>query len=89
MNKYDLIVKDTKGFMSAASQSLDEKLNEIKLSEGKIEEITTNQTKRIIRDKVLGLFKVGELISSFINWNEGIDNEIREAKKGGTSPRIF
>lgn len=89
MSKYNLIIKDTKEFMRGASQSLDEKLNEIKLSEGKIEEITTNQTKRIIRDKVLGLFKVGELISTLINWNEGIDNEIREAKKEGLLLEYF
>jgi hypothetical protein len=35
----------------------------------------------IVRDKALGLFKVGAIISEFLNLNENVDKEIKEAKK--------
>lgn len=80
MNKLNL-VKETDVFSDEASQSLNNELNKIKLPEGKIEEITATRTKKVIRDKILGIFKVGELISALINWNDDINDDIREAKK--------
>ena len=89
MNKYELVIRNTNVFMSEKSQSLDDELNKIQLQEGKIEEIVTGRTKKVVRDKLLGIFKIGELVSTLINWNEDINNEIREAKKEGLLLEYF
>lgn len=89
MDKFELIINNTDSFMDNASQSLDSELRKINLPEGKIEEIVTSRTRRVVCDKILGIFKVGELISTFINWNDDIDNEIREAKKEGLLLEYF
>lgn len=53
----------------------------VEISEDKEQSIVAEKTVKTIRDKALGLFKIGEVISTVLNWNEEIDEEINEAKK--------
>jgi hypothetical protein len=68
-------------YFGAQSKSLDARIAEVNLSEEAVSEISSDHTKKFIRDKVLGLFKVGEIISEIINWNESVDEDLKEAKK--------
>lgn len=68
-------------YLAAQAKTLDERLAEVALPEGTEEIIAAGVTKKLIRDNVLGLFKVGQVVSAVLGWNENIDKEIREAKR--------
>jgi hypothetical protein len=75
------IIRSPEHYFSSQSQSLEQRIDSVKLSEAEEVSIATKQTKKVIRDKALGLFKIGEIINVLLNWNNAIDKEIREAKK--------
>jgi len=68
-------------YFALQNKTLDEKLNNIVLSKEEEEKIVKKHSKNVIRDKMLGLFKIGEFVNTIINWNENIDKDIKEAKK--------
>lgn len=68
-------------YFNLKSRSLDSRINEVHISQEEINEISSTHTKKFIRDKALGLFKIGEIVSEIINWNESIDEDLKEAKK--------
>lgn len=75
------LIQSPDQYLANQVKTLDERLASVKLPEGTEEVVAAGATKRLIRDKVLGLFKVGDLISTFLTWNESIDRDIREAKQ--------
>ncbi|EKT3957115.1 hypothetical protein NTJ28_001088 [Flavobacterium psychrophilum] len=68
-------------YFAAQKKTLEHRVSEIKLTNEEEEEIIAKKTTKTIRDKALGLFKVGEIINTVLNWNEEIDNDLKEAKK--------
>jgi len=68
-------------YFNAQSKTLEARIEEVKLSDEAEKQITADHTKKFIRDKALGLFKVGEIVSEIINWNESVDEDLKEAKK--------
>ncbi|TKF21351.1 hypothetical protein FCV43_11035 [Vibrio genomosp. F6] len=68
-------------YLALKEKTFDERLEDIKLSQEEKDLITVSHTKKIVLDKCLGMFKVGELASTLLNWNESIDREFKEAKK--------
>lgn len=85
MSRKDLveieIIKSPEHYFNAQSKSLESRLDEVKISKEEENEISKSNLKKFIRDKTLGIFKVGEIISEIINWNEKVDEDIKEAKK--------
>ncbi|MDV6343149.1 hypothetical protein [Nitrosomonas sp. Is37] len=85
MSKGELIKKEIIGYpdyyFGAQSKSLEDRLENVKLSVEEEREIQSQHAKKFIRDKVLGLFKLGEIVSEIINWNESVDEDLKEAKK--------
>ncbi len=85
MSKGELIKKEIinypEHYFNAQSKTLDARISEVKLSDTEEKEITKQHTKKFVRDKVLGMFKVGEVVSEIINWNESVDGDLKEAKK--------
>ncbi|WP_217557806.1 hypothetical protein [Vibrio metschnikovii] len=85
MSKGELIKKEIishpEHYFGAQSKSLDARISEVKLSEEQENEVAKEHTKKFLRDKALGLFKIGEVVSEIINWNESVDEDIKEAKK--------
>lgn len=75
------IINHPEHYFNAQSKSLDARISSVELSEEEKKEITGSHTKKFIRDKLLGLFPVGEVVSELINWNESIDDDLKEAKK--------
>jgi hypothetical protein len=75
------IISYPKHYFGAQSKTLDARISEINLSEEEVNEISSDHTKKFIRDKALGLFKIGEIVSEIINWNESVDEDLKEAKK--------
>lgn len=76
-------------YLARQGQSLDERIEGVRLQPGAAEAIGKQAIRRIIRDRVLGLFKVGEIIKEFLDWNEKVDDEIREAKKNALLAEYF
>jgi len=75
------IISYPEHYFGAQSKTLDARISEVNLSEEEVNEISSDHTKKFIRDKALGLFKIGEIVSEIINWNESVDEDLKEAKK--------
>lgn len=74
-------VQSPEKYYESKEFSLDERLSKISLSNDENDKINTEHSKKFVRDKVLGFFKVGEIISEIINWNEAVDEDVKKAKK--------
>lgn len=85
MTKGQLIKKEIinypEHYFNAQAKTLDARIENVKLSKEQTDEISSTHVKKFIRDKVLGIFKVGEIVSEVINWNESVDEDLKEAKK--------
>lgn len=85
MTKGQLIKKEIisypEHYFGAQSKTLDARIAEVNLSKEEVSEISSDHTKKFIRDKALGIFKIGEIVSEIINWNESVDEDLKEAKK--------
>ncbi|MFA5016765.1 MAG: hypothetical protein WC504_04410 [Methylobacter sp.] len=85
MSKGELIKREIIGhpehYFNAQQKTLDARIDDVKLPDDVESEITANHTKKFIRDKALGLFKIGEIVSEIINWNESVDEDLKQAKK--------
>ena len=85
MTKGQLIKKEIinypEHYFTAQGKSLDARISNVSLSEQEISDISKDHTKKFVRDKVLGMFKLGEVVAEIINWNESVDEDLKEAKK--------
>lgn len=68
-------------FIKSTQSSLDERLSEIKLDQSKIDEIKNDKIDDTIIDKTLGLFKIGEILQTILNWNKDVNEEIKKEKE--------
>ncbi|MBI3501316.1 MAG: hypothetical protein HY063_05925 [Bacteroidetes bacterium] len=68
-------------YYASIKKALEERIEEIKLPPDEEGKIVADITQKTIRDKVLGLFKIGEIINTVLNWNEKVDSDIKDAKK--------
>lgn len=75
------ILKEPAHYFSAQEKTLDARLKSLELPPEEEESIRSDRARKVIRDRVLGLFKIGEVVSEFLNWNESVDNDLRDAKK--------
>ena len=75
--KKDIIIYP-EHYFALQSKSLDSRIAEVHLSKEKINEISSTHIKKFIRDKALGIFKIGEIVSEIINWNESVDEDLKE-----------
>ncbi|WP_298899779.1 hypothetical protein [uncultured Psychroserpens sp.] len=75
------IIQSPIEYFDHQSKSLEERLEDVKLTEEQENEIVADKTVKTIREKTLGLFKIGDLINTVLNWNDEIDNDLKEAKK--------
>jgi hypothetical protein len=85
MNKNDEllteIIRRPENYYPAQRKTLESRLEQISLSEEDQSDISSKTGKKLIRDKALGLFKITEVVSLVINWNETVEKEIKQAKK--------
>lgn len=75
------IITNPARYLDSQKETLKERLRFIQLSETEENKITQRLTQRLIRDKVLGLFKVGELVNVLLNWNELVEQARNSAKR--------
>lgn len=88
MDSNEFIIEEPETYLKTQNKTLEERLDKIKLNDQEFE-IIKEQTGKIIVDKLLGTFKVGEVISTFLNWNDEVDEEIKKAKKSILLKRYF
>ena len=67
-------------FMYEQKIDLEKRLENICLEKNKIDEIKTSNARKIVTDKVLGAFKITSIISTIVEWNDGVKKEIKDAK---------
>lgn len=76
------IAKDTENYLRVKGKSLEERLELTHLSESEMNEIKQGLGLKKLRDQGLSLFgNLGGAISTILNWNEEVNQEIGEAKK--------
>lgn len=63
------------------SKDLSKRIEEIRLDPEKEAEIAAKAGGKIIRDKVLGAFVIGQVAQAVLTWNENVDKEIKSAKR--------
>lgn len=81
MDNNQFIISNPDTYLETQGKSLQERLNSVSILPEQEREIVRDSTVKTIRDKLLGLFKVGEVISTILKWDEEIDKEISNAKK--------
>lgn len=75
------IIAHPQYYFQAQEKTLDARLEDVRLPEGEVDRVIVDHTKKVVRDKVLGLFKIGEVVNTILNWNDEVDADLREAKK--------
>lgn len=75
------ILKTPDDIYSSRKKLLYERLETIKITEKEITEMEKEHAIKTIRSKILGIFKLGDFINTILDWNEDVDDEIRQRKK--------
>ncbi|WP_163527353.1 hypothetical protein [Halobacillus ihumii] len=76
------VSEDPKSYLSTQAKSLEKMLKDIELTEEEKERIVSDNSKKIVVDNGLSfLGPVGGVVSAILNWNDGINQEMAEAKK--------
>ncbi len=65
----------------SASDYLNRKFDDIKLSDSKIKSLKKEHLQKIILDKVLGAFKIGDVILAVKDWNKSVNDDITQKKR--------
>lgn len=76
-------------YFTAQQKALETRIEKIRVPEEERARLVTDKATRLVRDKLLGFFKVGEIIKEVLDWNESIDSNLREAKKEFLLARYF
>jgi uncharacterized protein YqfB (UPF0267 family) len=76
------IAQNTGNYLDIQGRTLEKRLEEINLTESFEEQIVQDRALKTVRDKGLSLFgKLGDVVSTVINWNEQVNQDIADAKK--------
>lgn len=85
----DIVITKPDLYFYTQQRSLEQRLEMVKLSQEEEDAIVASKTIKTVRDKVLGLFKIGDIVNTVINWNEEVDKDIKDAKKELLLTRYF
>jgi len=76
------IIDEPKYYLDYKQKELERRLSEFDLSEEATTEIKRDHTKEMAKSKALALMGTfGEVITTFLDWNEGVNKDITDAKK--------
>lgn len=89
MDKNNFIITQTGTYLETQSKTFQARLDEIQLNSEDEDKIIADTSLKVLRDNTLGLFKIGQVISNVLNWNEEIEGEISEAKKSLLLEQFF
>lgn len=78
----DFIGKNAGQYLDIVGKDLESRIEEVNLSSTERKEIRKGETIKSIKDKGLAILgPMGEIISTVINWNDSVNQNISEAKK--------
>jgi len=72
------ILSSPQAYYARQQETLEEMLENVSIDE---DAIVNTASKKLIRDKLMGYFKITDVINTLINWNEAVDEDIKRAKK--------
>jgi hypothetical protein len=76
------IASNPKDYLEVQEKSLEQRIEQINISSTEEKEIMTQQGVKLIRDKALSfLGPAGELVTSMLDWNDNVNEEMTQAKK--------
>jgi hypothetical protein len=70
-----------KKLLAQNERTLQGRLDAIQIGEDERNKLVQDRLGKVVRDKALGLFKVTQVIKEIIDWNTGVEGEIKERKK--------
>jgi hypothetical protein len=85
----EIVITKPDLYFYTQQRSLEQRLEKVKLSQEEEDSIVASKTIKTVRDKVLGLFKIGDIVNTLITWNEEVDKDLKEAKKEFLLTRYF
>ncbi|KIL45771.1 hypothetical protein [Jeotgalibacillus soli] len=81
-NELKSILQEPKYYLDYKQKDLERRLDEIALSPETEKQIRNEHTKEVAKSKALSLLGTfGEVITTFLEWNDGVNKDITEAKK--------
>lgn len=84
------VSKHPENYLNVQVRTLDQRLESVKLTEEEARQISTSNTKKVIKDKGISfLGPVGQVVSAVLEWNENINNDMTEAKKANLLCQYF
>lgn len=83
------IIEHPMNYLNKQKETLHDRLKSIQLDAREQAQLTQRVTQELIRDKVLGLFKIGELAKTFLDFNESIEHAINSAKRDVLLQKYF
>lgn len=81
LDSCNFIITQPEYYHKVQSKTLNERIDGIAMSEKEKNILKDEHAKKVIKDKVLGSFSCGDLISTLLDWNNEVNEEIKEAKK--------
>jgi hypothetical protein len=67
--------------LSKARSDLSARIESIKLTPEEESKIKVSQVHKLFKDKILGLFRVGEFVKEVIDFNDNVNKEVNAAKR--------
>jgi len=77
----EMIISHSQEHLNLKKQTLDSKLENLKLSEEENEKIRNGHAIKVFDDKILGKIPGYELAKTLLSWNKEVNEEIKNAKK--------
>jgi hypothetical protein len=75
------IRQDPQIYFRAQRKTLGDRLNDLRLDPAREQEIIDKRSVKTIRDELLGLFPIGKLVATVLNWNADVDSDLQDAKR--------
>lgn len=77
----NFIINQPDYYHEVQSKTLDERIESIRMDKTDEIKIRNDHAKKVIKDRVLGLFSCGDLIGTLLDWSDEVNEEITNSKK--------
>lgn len=77
----DLAVTNAKAYMAQKKKELDDALEKIAIDDQTLTDIAVTNAAKGARDGIIEALPFGKIVTTILQWNDNVDDEVREAKK--------
>lgn len=81
MKNGEFIIKQQENYHQVRAKTLTERIGNIEMNKSEENSIRDSHAIKVLKDKLLGSFKVVELVNVLLDWNKEVNEELANAKK--------